>query len=269
METLRTLGDRLFAVLDPVREVPIHACYHFRGFRYGGFGNNPYEDYVLGIASGAPRQELRAGFARSLLDCRPRTMDEALGLDLHGWPIWEYPWNRRPDAPVCVVDPALNPDIVCHDCRQGVLASHINREFRWLEEAWQSLSTAGYRPREFGYLRCMELVGDDGSSYLMLDGNHRLSALHAMGHATVEVRLSKRHEVRRAHVDRWPRVREGSLSRHLALKVFDRYFRSENPDIAPMNRVPLIEDEAPQWPAALPHHPGPHSRPGGLEGAQS
>lgn len=247
---MRLLYDRINAkvrqLLEPVKTVRIQDCYHFRGFRYGGFGNNPYEDYIVGLANGEPLPRLRAAFARLMLEYRPRTMSEALDLDIGAWPAWQLPWNawrRTPRPPI--VDPRDNPDIVCHFCAAGVLASHINREFGWLEGAYATISARGYQPERFGYIRCIELIAPGRSAYLVLDGNHRLSALHAMGTRNVKVQTSS--GVRRDQAERWPAVRVGRHSLTEALRIFDRYFELDNRALKPMNSGQLIVDEAPRW----------------------
>jgi hypothetical protein len=229
--------------------VRIDRCYHFRGFRYGGFGHHPYEDYVIGLAQGRPTRELRHQFAQRMLDCRPATLGQALQIDIDDRPLWFYPWQRRAGHAGGTVDePADNPDIVTHHCAAGILASHINREFGWLEGAWQGLRQQGYQPRRFGYLRCLELEAPAGSSYVMLDGNHRLCALHALGVEEVEVRVPPLRKVRRMAAAQWPSVRDGSMSMADALAVFDRYFAAANPPLASLNPARLIVDEPPQWP---------------------
>ncbi len=61
-------------------------------------------------------------------------MGEALGIDIADQQPWNYPWLRRVKNPVAeLADPAQNPDVICHHSEGGVLASHINREFGWLE----------------------------------------------------------------------------------------------------------------------------------------
>ncbi len=227
------------------RRVPISRCYHYRGFRYGGFGGNLYEDYVIGLSKGRPLAELRSTFASALLSCRPRTLAEALGITLRVQSAWQFPWNIAGEQ-LAVRDPRLNPDIVCHFCESGILASHINREFRWLESAFESIKTLGFRPTEFGYLKCLELKGEHDSSYLVLDGNHRISALHALGFTDVLVLVSPL-AVRRSDVSTWPQVLGGTYTVDEALLVFDRYFRATNPPLTEMNPVSLIIDEPPLW----------------------
>lgn len=242
-----TLGEVLQRTEAVVR-VPVNACYHYRGARYGGFGQHPYEDYQLGLVRGDDRAALRRRFAEIVLTSRPRTMDEVLGLDLGGWPIWQYPWAAAPrHAAAPLTNPRDNPDVVCHWCEGGVLASHVNREFGWLDGALENLRTMGYLPDRFGHVRCLELLWGERSSYLVLDGNHRLGAWHALGHAEMEVKLARSPKVRRDDADRWPRVRDGSLDTTRALRIFDRYFEPANRALPALNPGRLVIDEPPLW----------------------
>jgi hypothetical protein len=246
---LRGWSRQAADAVAPVLRVRVDRCYHFRGFRYGGFGQHPYEDYVVGLARGRPTSELRHEFARRMLACRPINLGQALQVDIPDWPLWLFPWMRRAGhVGGTVDDPAANPDIVTHHCAAGILASHINREFGWLEGAWHGLRQQGYQPRRFGYLRCLELEAPMGSSYIMLDGNHRLCVLHAMGIEEIEVRVPPLRKVRRAAAAQWPSVRDGSMALEHALAVFDRYFAMANPPLTALNPARLIVDEPPQWP---------------------
>lgn len=243
----RKLVVSVHGLLERQAVVPIDRCYHYRGYRYGGFGLNPYEDYILGLAAGRELLELRNTFARSMLNNAPRNMGEALGLQMDQVPPWEYPWDRAPrTAWQPIRDPAMNPDIVCHHCPAGVLASHVNREFEWLEASFQSIRSNGYRPDSLGYIRCLCFVGDELMSFLILDGNHRISALHATGARHVSVKVVPR-TIRRSDAARWPRVIDGTYSIATALLVFDRYFAHSNPPLAHVNPTPLVIDEPPRW----------------------
>lgn len=239
----------LFARLAATRRVAIDRCYHYRGFRYGGFGNNPYEDYIVGLARGDSVSRLRRTFADIILHCCPKDMSEALQLELGSMPLWHYPWHRRqPQRSISTATPHENPDVVCHYCDAGILASHINREFRWLHAAYENIRTKGYRPHEFGHIRCLELAAEAESSYLVLDGNHRLSALHALGKAEVTVKLLPLRRVRRQDASTWPMVRNGTVDLKTALRVFDRYFATSNPPLRRLRQATLIVDEPPLWP---------------------
>lgn len=245
--TVRKLVAAANRLREKRLEVPIERCYHFRGYRYGGFSNNPYEDYVLGLAEGHDVMALRNVFAKTMLCNAPRNMGEALSLTLGDVPPWEFPWDHAPRTGwQPIADPVMNPDIVCHHCQAGVLASHINREFAWLEASFHSIRTGGYQPDSLGYIRCLHFVGDGLSSYLVLDGNHRISALHTVGARNVVVKLVPR-TIRRSNVNRWPRVIDGTYSTSSALRVFDRYFAESNPPLTYLNPTTLVADEVPQW----------------------
>lgn len=226
------------------RTVRIDACYHYRGFRYGGFGHNPYEDYIVDLSRGTSGRRER--FVRAIADHRPRTMGEILGLPLLTQAAWDFPWNSAHSAVPKIEDPLQNPDIVCHDCPQGLLVSHFNREFRWLEQALASLSAVGYQPKRYGYIRCLELSSGAKSVFLVLDGNHRISALHALGFDHADV-LVKRVPISRQDVRRWPKVLDGTYSEVEALSVFDRYFQQTNPPLTSLHPARLIVDEPPEW----------------------
>jgi len=248
---VRSVAKKVVSSVKSLRDrrtmVPIDRCYHFRGYRYGGFGFNPYEDYILGLAAGRELLDLRDTFAKAMLNNAPRSMGEALSLDMEEVPPWEFPWDPAPRAGrKPILDPAMNPDIVCHHCPTGVLASHVNREFAWLEASFDSIRSEGYKPESLGYIRCLSFVGDGLSSYLVLDGNHRISALHATGSTNVSVKVVPR-QIKRRHAARWPRVIDGTYSISTALRVFDRYFAHSNPPLACLNPTPLVIDEAPRW----------------------
>ena len=175
-------------------------------------------------------------------------MGAALQLAIKDWPLWEYPWARRPAQPGHQYkEVADNPDVMCHFPTNGVLASQINREFKWLEGAWKNISTNGYQPLRFDFVSCIELSADNGSSYLVLDGNHRISAMHALGLETVEVKLLPLRRVRRADATTWPRVRDGSMGLGDALRIFDRYFATRNPPLKAENPAALEVDERAEW----------------------
>jgi hypothetical protein len=240
----RAIARRL---TDTKRTVAIDRCRHYRGFRYGGFGNNPYEDYIVGLSTGQPINALRVAFVRAILGTRPRTMTDALQVDVGPVPAWQYPWIASVGEGFAISEPAANPDVVCHDCDQGILVSHINREFRWLESAYANIKTTGYKPKEFGFLRCLEFIGENSSSFLVLDGNHRISAMHAIGLREVEVVISAMERVRRSEASSWPQVVNGTYSLTAALAVFDRYFLSSNPSLIQTAPGKLLSDEPQLW----------------------
>jgi hypothetical protein len=60
--------------------------------------------------------------------------------------------------------------------------------------------------------------------FLVLDGNHRLSALSALQCKEVEVKQSRGTRVLRSDAASWPMVRNGSIGIEDALAIFDGYF---------------------------------------------
>lgn len=235
-------------IVATTREVPVNACYHYRGFRYGGYGHNLYEDYILAVARGVGPQQRRSAFANAVLTCRPRTMGEMLHIELGEVPLWDFPWARKLGHRISpVADPEQNPDPICHYCERGILASHINREIVWLEAAMHNLRKVGYLPERFGFITAVELDGTARKSYIVTDGNHRLAALHALGHTSARVKVSSLSRIQRSAASRWPGVVDGRYTVPLALAVFDRYFAETNPPLQELHPTRLIVDEAPLW----------------------
>jgi len=224
--------------------VNIQDCVHFRGFRYGGFGNNIYEDYVVGLAENVPRNSLRDKLTRRVLAYNGHDFASALNIPLtREYSPWIYPWTLRSMSPKVAPPSARdNPDIICHHSPQGVLASHINREFQWLERAFEAMKE-GYKPEQWGYVRLMRLRGRDGARYLVLDGNHRIAAMHAlgMGQMMADVQTPILGSI---HLSRlWPGVLCGTYLHGDAVSIFNRYFDEVNPELPEASTQHLITDE--------------------------
>ncbi len=225
--------------------VRIRDCVHYRGFRYGGFNNNIYEDYVVGLAKGAQRRNLREKLVNRVLAYTGNDFSSALNIVLEQkYPPWIYPWTFRAVYSVATAPPSAheNPDIICHHSPQGVLASHINREFGWLEGAFAAMQV-GYKPEQCGYVRLMRMKGCEGSRYLVLDGNHRIAAMHALGVnellADVETPL-----LGSIHASRlWPGVLCGAHRHRDAIAIFNRYFEETNRELSELPTQRLIVNE--------------------------
>lgn len=225
--------------------VSIVSCRHFRGWRYGNYGNNLYEDYIVGRVNGLETTILRSVFARRIFGTRGTTMGNTLGVSLSKeYPPWLFPWNW---SSIYATSPAYtaatNPDIVCHTALDGILASHINREFSWCESALNSISVTGYHPEKYGYISVLRLVDADlETSHLVLDGNHRLSALVALN--ATEVRVKVLGQVSHNNSRFWPGVLTGRIRHDDATSIFRRYFRPENPLIQELEpNAMLVRDE--------------------------
>jgi hypothetical protein len=221
-----------------VREIPIAKCVHYDGFRYGRNELNPYENYITGLSRGADIGELRMRFSDFLQHYRPVTLGDALGVATRRpVPLWLLPWKSwrklfRPggwqESPVDI------PDILTHFSPAGIPLSMLEREYFWLERAWASIESNGYIPERHSYIDVFELRGESDSRFIVVDGNHRLSALAALGHETVVVRQGYLSCARRRLSRFWPLVLSGHVSVDDACTLFDAYFyggeraRSEN-----------------------------------------
>ncbi len=208
------------------RVVKIADCVHFCAYRYGRGELNPYERYALDLAAGSPLEAARERFVDYLRHFRPRHLGDALGVRLlREYPLWALPWRTPRQV-------ARNPgwhlsarhvvDVMTYFSDAGIPEAVLQREYRWHEEAFDSMRRVGYRPLEYTYITARELRGER-PTYLVTDGNHRLSALSALGSTEVEIQLPLTTTIHRSRVDRWPLVRSGIMERGDALRVFDAY----------------------------------------------
>lgn len=226
-----------------IREVAIADCVHFCGFRYGRNEFNPYENYIRGRAQGEPLAQIREQFVDFLRHYRPRYLGEALGVaTTKQVPLWWLPWKSwlkllRPTAWQESTEDVL--DILTYFSPQGIEWRRIEEEFFWMERAFKTMRELGYQPKRFEYIDVFELCGNEDSRFLVVDGNHRLSALSALGHKRVVVRQRLFHRARRKNAYFWPLVISGHVSILDALTIFDAYFSG--------NRTPYRGDD----PAAL------------------
>lgn len=212
-----------------IREIAIADCVHHCGFRYGRNEFNPYENYISGLADGNPVAALRERFVDFIRYYRPKDIGEALGVvTTISVPLWALPWKSwrklyRPGG--WVQSPADVPDILTCFSPVGVEWQRLEQEFRWLERAWLAVSTSGYRPERFGYIDVFELRGEPVPRFLVIDGNHRLGALHALGQKRVQVRQRRFFSASRRRARFWPLVMSGHIPRNDALAIFDGYIR--------------------------------------------
>lgn len=210
------------------RVVPVDCCVHYGAFRYGRGDENPYERYALALARGEPIGEARVRFADFLRHYRPRDFGAALGVTLsHTHPLWDFPWRRGgAEAPAWVDDPDDAPDILTHFSERGILGFRLDEEFLWAERLFYSFRRFGFQPAQFGGLIAVRtLVAADGSErHLVLDGNHRVSAIVALGVKDVTVHAVRQHVVRERELPRWPRVADGTYTPDDARRIFSAYF---------------------------------------------
>jgi hypothetical protein len=218
----------LASALGSMRKVKVADCVHHCGFRYGRGEAHPYESFAAGMAAGVPLSFLRARFLDFVRHYRPRDLGEALGTVLDvPLPLWQLPWARffRSRGRTGWVARAADvPDIITHYSAAGVPWDLIEKEYFWLERAFEVISTQGYRPREHGPIRALELVDADRSAFIIRDGNHRLSALSALGAEQALVWCWRWHRVHWSDSGDWPLVRRGACTAADARRVFRAYF---------------------------------------------
>lgn len=224
--------------------VSICECVHYGAFRYGREEPHPYETFARMLVRDRDRAGARAWFVDFLQHYRPKNLGEALGVKLsavHG--LWHYPWAKRlPADRGWFEDPLGFPDIVTQFCPEGILWFRIEQEFFWLERAVYSIRRFGYQPDPANPLSARQLVRADGTTaYLILDGNHRLSARAALGHPTVELSWLPHETVREEELADWPQVRKHVFTAADAAAIFGAYFTG-NPNVRTTGTpAPLLE----------------------------
>jgi hypothetical protein len=231
--------------------VPVGSCVHYGAFRYGRGEFNPYENYVVALAHGEPMNVARERFVDFLRYYRPRHFGEALGISLsREYPLWHYPWlPERRDLPAATKGwaeaPNDVPDILTHFSARGILRARIEEEFLWLERAFYSIREHGYHPDRFaGHIEARKLVAANKEArYLIMDGNHRLSALAALGHATVVVRYRWRMTVQEHALARWPQILDGGYLPEDARRVFQAYFEGNRHPRTTAVAAPVLESD--------------------------
>lgn len=227
-----------------IREVAITDCVHYCGFRYGRNEFNPYENYITGLAEGRAIYELRERFIDFIRYYRPRDIGEALGVTTKtSVPLWLLPWKSwlKLYCPGGWQESVENVvDILTYFSPRGVEWHRIEMEFGWLERAWRTISHDGYLPEQYGYIEVFELRASAASRFLVIDGNHRLSALHALGKERVLVRQPRLFRATRSRARFWPLVLSGHIPYHDALAIFDGYFLGNQTPYRAATPAPIL-----------------------------
>lgn len=224
--------------------VPVHLCRHYCGFRYGSDSFNPYENYIVGLHQGIPTAELRRRFEDFICWYRPRNFAETFGITINpAIPLWSYPWSG-PVPPNHGWHLGLDaiPDILTHFCAAGVKRSRIEEEYSWLHRAYESIKQHDYQPQAHSYLKVREMTDGQSRAYLVEDGNHRLSALVALGVRDVLVQQLPIDTVALAQLPTWPQVQSGYYLPAEAEQLLRVYLRGM--DGFPRSAVPATMIEA-------------------------
>jgi hypothetical protein len=256
----------------PLVDVPVSVC---RGFQYIGMplaadGPHPFVRTMIEYQKGDCTTYVGSALERYHTSFIPASACEALGLSqstvsekllalrplqavLPWWPSEgatafgsiETARNQiaRRDYTLAGHSGAEQPGVYQHgpfSAEQGQI------EFNRLIKVYEAIRADGFRRDDSfdGDIRGVALVMSDGSYRIMLHcGQHRASALAALGHHTLPVRLtspSSASIIRRDDVEFWPYVRTGLFSREAALEVFDRIFAG-----IPSSEVGQRDEEVP------------------------
>jgi hypothetical protein len=224
--------------------VSIDRCVHYCAFRYGREEEHPYETYARLLVRDGDRGAARRWFVDFIRHYRPRDFGAALGLDLgarHG--LWNFPWDRaRPGNEGWFSDPLSFDDIVTQYCEEGLLWFRIEQEFFWLERSIYSIRRNGYHEKPHFGIFARRFIREDGEeAFLILDGNHRLSALSAIGHRSVDLSYLPRGTVREADAPHWPKVLSGEYDERDARLIFRAYFSGNQRWRIASEPAPLLE----------------------------
>ena len=239
---------------DLMHEISIDRCVHYCGFRYGVGDYNPYESYLIDLQEQVPVSVARRGFIEFLSHYRPLHMGQALGSDglSKEYPLWLYPWQHFDPSSYNLrrgwcATPNSCPDIMTHFCESGILLLRVEEEFVWLERALNSIYENGYQPEQQNdYISTRQFCRLDGESrYLLMDGNHRVSAMSALGFKAVTVHQKPTDIVYEKDSDSWYGVRHGFYSRDDALRIFHAYFEGNKNYRTTEKPAPIIGPD--QW----------------------
>jgi hypothetical protein len=214
---------------ETVIEIPIKGCIHYCGFQYGMSTYNPYETYIMGLANNKNIRDLRKQFIEFLIHYRPHKCAEALNIKLsHDFAMWTYPWQQVSkdylfDTTRYWFDDLDGiADLMTHFSDKGILSYRIDEEFMWLDRALFAVGNKGFLSGY--YVKVLQMRKQDTNAYLLLDGNHRVSALTALGYDTVPAKITE--IVSEDDVGNWHAVKNGFMSEKDAMCIFNAYFRT-------------------------------------------
>ena len=140
-------------------------------------------------------------------------------------PLFTYPWGtfvlNQPDR-----HRQVERSRFCGPSTDEFIEAEHHRTIR----LYQQMRRNGYTPWRYGcsFINGSFLVDRAGETrFVVMQGNHRLAALAALGVRRVRVRTEPQlllTQVDEREVDQWPLVRSGKCSRWAALAIFRLYF---------------------------------------------
>lgn len=231
----RLRGAKAAAPVYDELEIPLASCVRYTGFRFGCQEFNPLENRARDLHHGGSFLGSRRNFVEFLRYYRPRGMAEALGIELREHcPLWAYPWWKIPEDRLSseygwFENPEDGPDIITHFSDAGILAHRIDQEFFWQEQALWMIGKHGYRSDRYSHIEVCELRRPGHqSAFIVLDGNHRISALSALGQESVRVLRDRGLVIHEDRLADWPGVRSGRVRPDDAHAIFMAYFRGNS-----------------------------------------
>jgi hypothetical protein len=228
--TLNKLLNKLLYRKTLEINIKIEECRHYCGFKYGNkIGINHLQDYIVGLKNGENKLGLRKQFIHFLSVYRPQFMSDALNVELgKNYPLWALPWGGYSKDSFNSLDgwieePIDVPDIVTHYSKKGVYSYRIEEEFVWCEAAYRSIFHRGYLPLKYDNpISVNKFVSLDGRFwYLLLDGNHRVAALHAKGE--IQFKGVQKNVYYEKNIEKWSSVKAGFFAIEDARSIFYAY----------------------------------------------
>lgn len=216
---------------------------------------HPFIETLMEYESGTVQCYTASALERFYQRWQPRNAAEYLGVgdDSEHARLREltpiesvFPWSRN--------DPQIQRKNVSYAVDQGCVSRHDqimrtrefwhlvgpateesgSHEYMRLVSTYNSIKNKGYRRRDAadGDIRgTLMLRGDDWCVLIGGGGQHRSSAVSALGSTAATVRLFYHLPmiVRREECGYWPHVQAGLFGKNVALKVFDRIFSGRPP----------------------------------------
>ena len=169
-----------------------------------------------------------------LKEFHPNSTQDALGLRSSEEPLqlFSYPWGDLGKSELGQSKQALHSRFCGPSTDQ-----FVREEFDRTIKLFQQVRELGYRPYRYphSFVGGFWLKSNDGQKvFVVLQGNHRVSALACCGSVELDVRPVRTcpWTINEADVLDWPLVRSGLCSATDASEIFSAFFRDNGPFVA-------------------------------------
>lgn len=199
-------------------KIDINNLRHYAGYRYGNTQLNPYQTFADMLLRGESVLTSTGAFVNHLITFRPTCFGSLFGdRRLDGKPLWLYPWSGpggRDESSGLpsgwLESPEDVPDVMTHFSPAGIPREMIESESQWSSNTVTSIRLHGYQPKAFSPIQAVRIARNRDEFYIVVDGNHRLSALAALQVTHARVQVVKSFDVSRPKT--LPGVRSGAYS---------------------------------------------------------